>query len=134
VADGTSLEDHLRTAGDVLLTLLSLAGLICLIGLPIYLIFLMATCEGPEPDPNGEAKSEIASDCREAVRKHLRAPGTARFPSGLSGKVTVRSTTADLYSYVDAENAFGGEVRTNFICTAERVGEDSWIVTARFRE
>ena len=87
---------------------------------------------GPEPDPTRGARADITVRCKDAVRAQLRAPGTADFPFGMVGQVILTNdTTAVLRSYVDAENAFGGEVRRNFRCTANRRGS-VWLVDMQF--
>ena len=59
------------------------------------------------------------------MTQRIRAPGTADFPFG---HVAIVQRGAygryTLCSYVDAENAFGGEVRTNFVCVVEGSGEE----------
>lgn len=65
--------------------------------------------------------------CQDFVERRLRAPGTASFPWSTSiqtaylggGRFRIRA-------YVDAENAFGGEVRTHFTCTIEHSTGDRW--------
>ena len=58
------------------------------------------------------------------MEQRLRAPGTADFPFGHLAEHT-GANRFRLRSYVDAENAFGGEVRTGFLCLVEGTGEDS---------
>lgn len=65
--------------------------------------------------------------CQQFMKDRLRAPGTADFPYG-----TDRYTTSEgggryrVESYVDAENGFGGEVRTDYTCVVEYSGDDKW--------
>ena len=105
----------------------------------LWLLWLVLSLWGGSPDPSASRSgagspepsiSEISVLCQYAVKAQLRAPGTADFPFGMTSEVKVTSTnSAILSSYVDAENAFGGEVRTNFICTATRQDE-AWSVVA----
>ena len=80
------------------------------------------------PDPVVEhSQVEAYGICRQFVRDRLKAPRTAKFPSGGSegathmgdGKYVVRS-------YVDAENSFGAMLRNHFVCTVQWTGGDSW--------
>ena len=63
--------------------------------------------------------------CELETESRLRAPGTADFPFGHSLDVQALSDNRyRLRSYVDAENAFGGEVRTVFDCTVQGNGDN----------
>ena len=54
------------------------------------------------------------------MERRLRAPATANFPWGHVANVReLGSDRWQLRSYVDAENAFGANVRTAFSCTVE---------------
>lgn len=65
--------------------------------------------------------------CQQYVENRLRSPSTASFPWGYSNYMSYQGD--DRYravSYVDAENAFGAEIRTYFDCTVEYRGESNW--------
>lgn len=74
------------------------------------------------------SRSAVAA-CQEFVRRDLRAPATAEFPSPRlvpvegngDGPYTVTSS-------VDSQNGFGALVRSYFICTVQREG-DNWRLT-----
>lgn len=75
----------------------------------------------------------VATLCESEMTSRLRAPGTADYPFGhVTEVVESASGRYLLRSYVDSENAFGGQVRTNFICEVEGAGEDldGYTVTA----
>lgn len=65
--------------------------------------------------------------CQQFLEDRLRAPSTADYPWGYSeyttdlggGKYRVRS-------YVDAQNGFGAQIRTNYDCTVQHAGGDRW--------
>lgn len=69
------------------------------------------------------------------VERKLRAPGTARFPWISEAEVIkLGACRYEVQSYVDAENAFGGEVRTPYIAVVSSddngqtwSGEDVWL-------
>ncbi|PZP54861.1 MAG: hypothetical protein DI586_08615 [Micavibrio aeruginosavorus] len=72
--------------------------------------------------------------CRSAVKEQLRSPSSADFPL-LDGSLTAgpRLNTLNWNSYVDAQNAYGAEIRTKYICTLRFDGGDiekleSWSV------
>ena len=64
------------------------------------------------------------------VKQYLKSPGTAEFPGVLDGKldhVTVLGNqTYRIISYVDAQNSFGGKVRTNFIGEIKQTSPNRW--------
>ena len=58
------------------------------------------------------------------VKKNLKAPSTAKFP--WFREVVVDDLGAERYrvtAYVDAQNSFGAQIRTNYTCVVK--GEDS---------
>lgn len=97
------------------------------------ILALASMCYAPDDREMAERtdRSEIVAACRDAVSAQLRAPGTASFPLGLADGVELSGSTARLVAFVDAENAFGGEARTHFVCNAARDGEE-WTASANF--
>lgn len=74
-------------------------------------------------------KARISVACENAVKAKLRAPSTADFPFGMSMSVAMNDTAATLQSYVDAQNGYGAQIRTNFVCVAEKKS-GAWTVEA----
>lgn len=63
------------------------------------------------------------------VKERLRSPSTADFPGVFDrdGHITYNGNqTYSIRSYVDAQNAFGGTVRTHFAAEVQQTGEDTW--------
>lgn len=61
------------------------------------------------------------------VRERLRSPSTAKFASVLNANFTdLGNRKWRVVSYVDAQNAFGTEVRTYFDAVVRYVGNDQW--------
>ena len=62
-------------------------------------------------------KVSVAIGCEQAIEQRLRSPRSARFPWNMSNEA-VRQPDGSyvLRSYVDAQNGFGAEIRTNFVC------------------
>ena len=72
---------------------------------------------------------EAAQICQKFVREELRSPRTANFPSLVAASRHTTDLEGGRYrvnSYVDAQNAFGAEIRTQFICTVKYEGEWNW--------
>ena len=63
--------------------------------------------------------------CEHAVKDRLKSPGSADFPFA-HGTTVVASgaNTFQLASYVDAQNAFGANLRTAFVCAVRFKGGD----------
>ena len=92
-----------------------------------------------KPDNSPEAQRQKAEEqsllntqvsttlvCEEAVKRRLKAPATADFPFGHSNQVRGVVGYTNRYrlsSYVDAQNSFGANLRTNFVCVVEGKGE-----------
>lgn len=110
------------------------------IGLLLVLVGMMyGWFDGP-PDPTATERARIRSEqidvavlCERAVRQQLRSPRSARFPSGAHRSVHVEGTTAELTSYLDAQNAFGAEIRTTYVCTAAK-SAGRWTARAELLE
>jgi hypothetical protein len=74
-------------------------------------------------------KSHQAWDmCSEFVRDRLKAPKTADFAEyGNRGTSVAKSgTTYSVNGYVDSENSFGADIRTQYTCTVTPVGGKRW--------
>lgn len=100
----------------------------------VFLLMFGACWYALTPDNSPEAQAERAlstarvmttTACERAMTAQLRAPGTADYPFG--HVATVQAMGENRYrlsSYVDAQNALGGEVRTPFVCVVEGTGDD----------
>ena len=65
--------------------------------------------------------------CQQFVKDRLRAPGTARFPPSSRADVDGLAGNAwRVRAWVDAENAFGGEVRRRWECVVVYEGGGEW--------
>lgn len=66
---------------------------------------------------------------QEFVKKHLKAPATADFPSYSNQDINIsrrNDTTFLISGFVDAQNSFGANLRTNYKCEIMYVGNDLW--------
>src|SRR4051812_40004199 len=79
---------------------------------PLVLVGLISATRSPEEKLRSEAKSE----CKKDVPSILRAPATANFPGMSEFKVTVAGDNYMVESYVDAQNAYGANLRSDFYC------------------
>jgi hypothetical protein len=78
-------------------------------------------------EEGGDSKAPKAPDevgayviCEEFVKDRLKAPATAEFPWITDSRITASSNGQfRVISYVDAQNSFGGQIRTHYDCTVQ---------------
>ena len=84
-----------------------------------FAVLLFDGSSTPTGGDSGESsrKINVAIGCEQAIEQRLRSPRSARFPWNMSNEA-VRQPDGSyvLRSYVDAQNGFGAEIRTNFVC------------------
>ena len=88
-----------------------------------FVLFLILLFTADSSTPTGESvdeasrKMDVAMGCEQAIEERLRSPRSARFPRNMSEEATLQPDGSYvLRAYVDAQNAFGAEIRTNFVC------------------
>lgn len=71
------------------------------------------------------------------VKDRLKSPGSADFGGVFSDYQSAEDVVTDLGSnrfrvraWVDAQNAFGGTIRTHFVCELKFEGENRWSLTS----
>jgi hypothetical protein len=114
-------------------------------GILILFILVVAIWSALSPSETPQPKKQQAeTDCanrvsafvmsQEFVKRQLRAPATAKFPSFNEGGVTVKylgECTHDVNAFVDAENGFSALIRTNYhVKLRNQKGSDKWIAEA----
>ena len=84
----------------------------------------------PSPTPRPRREDDEGGAhvwAKDFVRERLRSPSTAKFASVLNANFTdLGNRKWRVVSYVDAQNAFGTEVRTYFDAVVRYVGNDQW--------
>lgn len=93
------------------------------VGLLVWGVVSAFDSDETAPDP----VTEIIDACRGAVTSQLRAPSTADFPGDEEfvkneAKYTMRGS-------VDAENGFGAQIRTEWVCDTTWTGSSARSVT-----
>ena len=107
----------------------------------ISIVIILAYLGQPSPDreANEQAKEAneraegflmAASMCQKFVNKQLKAPSTAKYPSTNGEDTKIISLNTGHYlvtSYVDAQNSFGAQIRTSFVCEIKKIpGGNQW--------
>jgi len=106
-----------------------------LIILVLLVLWGVATCGNGSNGGNspGTTRADVGDAvgawviCQQFVEDRLTAPATADYPAGYSQYTTsLGAGRFRVDAYVDAENSFGALVRTDFTCTVNYQGNDSW--------
>lgn len=75
--------------------------------------------------------SHAVSACEKFIEAELVAPTTAEHPSGGQGYIDHGKGRYTIDSYVDAQNSFGAQIRTKYICVVQYNGiEVPWHYTS----
>lgn len=81
--------------------------------------------EAPFEDPAQDA----CYICRQAVSKNLKASSTAKFQlCNEATKSMDKTNIFTIHSYVDSQNSFGAQIRTEYKCTVEKISDKNWIL------
>lgn len=73
-----------------------------------------------------DARAQAISEAKDAVRAHLKAPSSAKFV-GQSIRAVQKDCDWTVTGQVDAQNAFGANLRSSFRVQLRRAPEDLWI-------
>jgi hypothetical protein len=74
--------------------------------------------------------------CHDRIKQQLKSPSTAKF-EGLFDFIAVQSADHKdwmIHGHVDAQNAFGATLRTNWTCTVTPIDKDNAMVDATLSE
>lgn len=110
----------------------------CLMIIVLIIIFSFAigfgTGNGNGNGDEGIRKSEAYVQVQFAVEDRLKSPGSASFPLGRAEEQTTQldETTFRVRSYVDSENAYGAEIRTQFEAEVEKRDEQWYLNYLKF--
>jgi hypothetical protein len=108
-------------------------GVFVLIGI-CFMIWLSSGTPGcaggssSRPSPSSDDALTAWTMAQSFVERHLKAPSTAKYPWGYSDRV--KSLGGGRYlvnAYVDSQNSFGAQLRSNFTATLRHAGGDSWV-------
>ncbi len=71
----------------------------------------------------GESDAFVSVAAQQEMKKHLKSPGTAKFPWFDNHVADAGNCQFIVTSYVDSQNGFGGVVRTDFIASVQITGD-----------
>ncbi|ACL75200.1 hypothetical protein [Ruminiclostridium cellulolyticum] len=83
-----------------------------------------------EKEPSDDDKAFAWTAAKKEVKERLKSPSTADFPFSYNEQYIkeVETKTFIIKSYVDAENSFGANIRSNFIVKIKKTGENTYTV------
>jgi hypothetical protein len=82
------------------------------LGVVVAAVALASACSA-----GGPSESDAEVSCEERVESQLRSPSSADFTGTTATEVT--ESEYRVTGEVDAENAFGAEIRSSFTCTVQ---------------
>lgn len=83
----------------------------------IFVFFVLVGIMSNEPDSKEPDKLTAYSASEEFVKKNLKAPSTAKYPRYDESFVTdLGGGRFSVSAYVDAQNGFGAQTRTQYTC------------------
>lgn len=86
------------------------------IGLVLVTALALAGCGG------GVSSSDAFVECKAAIEQQLRSPSSADFNRSSTSIEETDSGGYEIAGVVDADNAFGASVRSNFSCVVDAEG------------
>lgn len=86
------------------------------IGLVLIAALALAGCGG------GVSSSDALVECRAAIEQQLRSPSSADFNTSSTNIEETDDGGYEIDGVVDADNAFGASIRSNFSCTVDAEG------------
>ncbi len=74
-----------------------------------------------------DPKSNAWYTCRMFIEKYLKSPSTAKYQNYVTDGVVkdLGGSVYEMVMWVDAQNSFGAQIRSNFYCKVQDIG-DSW--------
>ncbi len=108
-------------------------GFLVVIALIVGIVFLVLSGSqrsgGPPPTPASYVPDNFAaySICKDFVLDRLKAPKTAQFAGFDDAKVhDLGGGDYEVIGFVDAQNAFGAQIRERYLCKVHYKGDRNW--------
>lgn len=91
----------------------------------VWIAAEIAAFQGRAPGLNPSMAHVV---CEELVQNQLKAPSTAKFSRENSSETTyyIGNGRYQVQSWVDAQNSFGAQIRTDYVCVVENTGDDNY--------
>jgi len=93
----------------------------------VILILVVVNLGGGDLSNTGPTDLNAFFMCQQFVGDRLKAPKTADFAPSREAKIVKNDVnTFTVTSYVDAQNSFGANIRTEYTCKVSYQGNDKW--------
>lgn len=93
----------------------------------VLLLAFAANGKGATPPPKaGPTTADAHLICQDFVSKRLKAPSTAKFADLYDVKAFKEAGHFTVIGWVDSQNSFGAQIRTNYTCSVEPTTGDKW--------
>ncbi|WP_080902925.1 hypothetical protein [Parabacteroides sp. Marseille-P3160] len=104
-------------------------GIIALVGLSLVILAIVYSGDDNNDHNNELSKYTAYNISQDFVKRFLKTPATAKFPSFQD--ITVQNTSENTFivkAYVDSQNLFGALVRNDYLATVSRQSpnSDTW--------
>lgn len=103
-------------------------GCLGCLGLFVILLIVGTLCpsshSGSSTSDHDGTMAEVM--CEKFMKNQLRAPATADFSSSSESATPMGNDKFVVRGYVDAQNGFGANIRTNYVCTVQYTGGANW--------
>ena len=102
-----------------------IVGMVCVVAAT-----LLAACDSAEEREAKKCKNSTLAYVysQDFVRDRLRAPSTADFPLSGFSAIHVSGCRHKIRAYVDAQNVFGGTIRTPYTAVVRYDGDGTWVL------
>ena len=88
----------------------------------------LAVTGNDESDAGGDGRDEIGAGvmCEQFIEDRLLSPSSADFQNSAEYRITGTGDQYTVSGFVDAENAFGASLRSEWTCTVRDNGDETW--------
>ena len=106
---------------------MSTGGVVALVLLGILFVTVVYSCatsaSSSDDSEDGSGMAEVM--CEEFVTDRLKSPSSAEF-AGADSVTPLGDDQYEVTASVDSQNGFGAMIRTEYVCTIQDSGDDTW--------
>jgi len=114
--DGDNQSDEKKTDAKPMLIIVGIVIIVCLVICFATSLFNNGSTRTTTRDSTEAYDKVILMTVTEDyVKQYLVSPSSAKFPRNQEWSITDNGSTIIVRSYVDAQNSFGAEIRSNFL-------------------
>jgi hypothetical protein len=112
-----------------------IAGIVVLLAVAALLVSCVGyvvSNGGDDGDSAGDDRNDGMAKvmCEQFVEERLKAPASADFSGVFDTTVTGSGNDYTVRGYVDAQNSFGAQIRSDYTCEIQDSGDDKWTLVS----